>query len=120
MLRLRPTAIGLTPHDIQIAHERLAARVFRERIQVCRGPERSRDEAIVSRTTHLQAPRQAEISESDDDCSSDSSNASKPQPQPATLRHRSLTVSDNSSTSDEYLCPHDDDPYQQTNRPELV
>lgn len=119
MLRLRPTAISLTPNDIQIANERLAARAFRERIQVRRGPGRSRDEAIVERTIRLQAPRQAEISDSDDDFLSDTSYESKPQP--ATLRHRSLTVSDDSSTIDEYLSPHDDGPCQQTTtRPELV
>jgi len=119
MLRLRPTAISLTPNDIQIASERLAARAFRESIQVCRGPGRSRDEAVVSRTTQLQAPRQAEISDSDDDCLSDASNASKLQP--ATLRRRSVAASNDSTTSDEHLCPHDDDPYHQTtSRPEPV
>ncbi|QDS67758.1 hypothetical protein FKW77_006274 [Venturia effusa] len=116
MLRLRPTAINLTPNDIQIANERLAARIFHERIQVRRGAERSRDEAIVLRTTRLQAPRQAEISESDDDDLSDTSSESKPQP--ATLRHRTLAVSDDSSSSDEYLSPHDDGTYQQTTRPD--
>lgn len=88
MLRLRPTTIGLTLDDIQLAQERVEARkraAFRHsgRVKVRRGPERSRDEAITpfERIPSLQAPRRAEhISDSEDFSDTSASDASKPRP----------------------------------------
>jgi len=113
MLRLRPTAISLTPNDIHLAHERIETRRrvtlrVNRRVQVRRGPERSRDEAIIEQIPSLQ-PRRAEHHSSED--FSDNSDAWK------TFRHRSLTDSNSSddSTHDLSLISH-----QQTTRPESV
>jgi hypothetical protein len=114
MLRLRPTAISLTPNDIHLTHERIQARRqvtsrANRRVQVRRGPERSRDEAIIERIPDLQ-PQRAEH-HSSEDFSDTESDASK------TFRHRSYTDSDSSvdNAHDLSLISH-----QQTTRPESV
>jgi hypothetical protein len=130
MLRLRPTAISLTPNDIQFSQERVEARrraTLRDngRVKVRRGPERSRDEAITpfERIQRLQPPRRAEhISDSEDFSDTSASDASKPQPTfTDTFRHRVLTES--SSQPIDYIDDNAHDPslvsHQQT-RPELV
>jgi hypothetical protein len=113
MLRLRPTTISLTPNDIHLAHERIDSKRratvrANRRVQVRRGPERSRDEAIIEQISSLQ-PRRAEHYSSED--FSDYSDASK------IFRHRSLTDSNSSDDSahDLGLISH-----QQTTRPKSV
>jgi hypothetical protein len=68
MLRLQPSEIAVTPEDVRTVNDRLDARKkAKARVKLHPGPERSRDDAITTRSHQLHvSSRRADVSTDED------------------------------------------------------